>query len=130
VGIDGGLAASRCDHVDIRVMGRVAGYAGADFEHLGVTLRAVLQAMPVRISGRKPGRIARAQNLLAAIGDEHDLAGNDVNELVAAGMPVTLARPGAWRQAKQVYTPNYESPTGSPSFVLSRERQGTSNGDG
>src|SRR5690349_6308219 len=102
-GIDGGLAAGWCNHVDIRVVGRVACDPGADFEDLGVTLRAVLQAMPVGVSGREPGGVAGAQHLLAAVGDEHDLARKHIDELVAPGMPVALARPGAGRQAEKVY---------------------------
>ena len=102
MGVCGGLATGRCDHVDIRVKGRVAGDTSADFQHLDVTTRPVLQAMPVAVSGREPGRVAGAQDLFAAVSNEDNLAGEDIDELVAARMPMTLARPGAGRQAKQV----------------------------
>src|SRR5690348_481253 len=63
------------DHVDIRVIGRIARDTGAEFEHLGITARPVLQTMPIAVSGRKPGRVARAQDLFSTVGNEHDLAG-------------------------------------------------------
>jgi transposase len=100
VRIDGRLAVCRCDHIDVRVISRVAGDTSTDLEHLGLPVRAVLQAMAVCVSGRKARGIPGAQNLLTAIRDEHHLPGEDIHELVAAGVPVPLARPGARRQAQ------------------------------
>jgi len=86
------------DHVDIRIIGGVAGNAGSDLEDLCVAIRAVLEAMTVRVPGREPGGISRAKHLFTSVGDEHDLAGEDIDELVAAGVPMTLARPRPRRQ--------------------------------
>src|SRR5271155_2598403 len=101
-GVDGAIAIGLSDHVDIGVVGRFTGNTSADFEHPGVPVRAVLQTMPIGVSGREPGRIAGAQHLFSAVSDQHHLAGEDIDELVAAGMPVALARPGARRQAKEI----------------------------
>src|SRR3984893_1981714 len=102
VGVDGGLAARRRDHVDIRVIGLIVGNAGPDLEYLHVALRAVLEAMAVRILGGEPCRVARAQYFFTIVGDQHDLPGEHIDELVAAGVPMTLARPRAGRQATQI----------------------------
>lgn len=50
--------------------------------------------MPVGGSGREPGSVARAQHFFTAVGYEHNLTGKEIDELVAAGAPMTLARPG------------------------------------
>ena len=59
VGVDGGLAIGRRDHVDIRVIGRVAG-TGADFEYLGVSPSGSA-GNAVRVSAGNP-RVAGAQD--------------------------------------------------------------------
>src|ERR1700730_1967072 len=101
-GVDGGLAAGRRDHVYVRVIGRIVGNAGPDLEYLHVAVRAVLEAMAVRILGGEPCRVARAQYFFTIVGDQHDLPGEHIDELVAAGVPMTLARPRAGRQATQI----------------------------
>jgi hypothetical protein len=101
-GVEGGFAARGRGHVYVAVMGGVVGGAGADFEHLRVGRGAVLQAMAVAVVGRKSGGVAGAEDFLAAIGHQHDLAREDIDELVAGGVPVALARPRARRQAQQV----------------------------
>src|SRR5688572_22888626 len=77
-------------------------HPAADFEHGGLLPRAVLQTVPVAVVGREPGAVAGPQHLLAGVGDEHDLAREDINELVLASVPVALARPRAGRQAQQI----------------------------
>jgi hypothetical protein len=62
-----------------------------------------LQAVPGRVTGPKTGGVAGAQHFFAAVRDEHDLTGKDVDELVAAGVPMPLARPGARRQLQKIY---------------------------
>src|SRR5277367_1286053 len=65
-------------------------------------VRAVLQAVAVGVTGRETGAVAGVEDLVTAVGDQHDLAGEDINELVPGGVPMTLARPGARRQMEQV----------------------------
>src|SRR5271166_3793740 len=98
VGVGGRFSPRRCDHVDIRIIGRVARNAGPDLEYLCVAARAVPEAMTVRVLRREPGGIPGAKHLPTSVGDEDDLAGKDIDELVAAGVPMTLARPCARRQ--------------------------------
>src|ERR1700743_2540671 len=58
--------------------------------------------MTVRDAARKSGAVAGAQDLLALVGDERDLARDDIDELVLAGVPVPLARRRAGRKLQQV----------------------------
>jgi hypothetical protein len=67
-------------------------------------VRAVLQAVAVGVSGWEPGRVASAEAFLPAIGHPHDFAGEYIDELVAARVPMTLAGPDTRRQPEQVYT--------------------------
>src|ERR1700751_553498 len=97
-GVGGRFSSCRGDHVNIRIIGRVAGNAGSDLKYLCVAIRPVLEAMTVRVQRREPGGIPGAKHLFTAVGDEHDLAGKDIDELVAAGVPMTLARPRPRRQ--------------------------------
>src|SRR5438067_3259731 len=109
--VGGGLAAGRRNHVDIGVIGDRALLARTNLKHRRIGPGTVLQAMPVEIVGRKPGGVAGAQDLLAGIGDEHDLARQHVDEFILAGMPMALARPGAGRQAQQI-DPELRQPRG------------------
>src|SRR5438046_2308148 len=83
-------AATRRNHVDIGVIGDRALLARTNLKHRRIGSGTVLQAMPVEIVGRKPGGVAGAQDLLAGIGDEHDLARQHVDEFILAGMPMAL----------------------------------------
>src|SRR6516162_5184538 len=98
MGVGGGFASGRCDHVDIRVISHVASHTSSDLQYLRLAVRAVLEAMAVRIVRREPCRIPGAEDLLTIIGYEHDFAGNDIDELVFASVPMTLARPCTRRQ--------------------------------
>src|SRR5438477_6355695 len=102
--IGGGLAAGRRDHVDAGVIADGALLARADLEQLRVLVGAILQTVAVPFIGRKPGGVAGMQHLFALIGDEHDLAREHIDELVLAGMPVALTRPGTRRQPQQIDT--------------------------
>ncbi len=93
------VAAGVCGHVDVGVVGGLAGDPAPDLQCDGIALRAVLQAMAVRIAGLEPGALAGAQQFGAIIGDERHFAGEDIDEFVLALVPVALARPGAGRQA-------------------------------
>src|SRR5437868_5608885 len=102
--VGGGLAAGRRDHVDAGVIADRALLARADLEQLRVLIGAILQTVAVPFIGRKPGRVAGMQHLFAVIGDEHNLAREHIDELVLAGVPMALARPGAGRQPQEVDT--------------------------
>src|SRR6266568_6996956 len=67
-GVDRGFAVCRRDHVDIGVIAGVVENAAPDLEDLGVALRAILEAMAVRIPGAEPGRVAGAQGFLSVVG--------------------------------------------------------------
>src|ERR1700730_1683169 len=58
--------------------------------------------MAVRILGGEPCRVARREYFFPVVGDQHGLPGEHIDELVAAGVPMTLARPRAGRQATQI----------------------------
>ena len=103
VGVRGGLASGRCDHVDIRIIGHVASHTGPDLEDLCVAVGTLLEAMTVLVSCREPGSIAGMKDLLATIGDKHDLAGKDINEFVFTSVPMALTRPRTRRQPTQVH---------------------------
>ena len=64
--------------------------------------RSVLQAMAVGVAGLEADRVAGPEDFRPGVGDERDLAGQHIDELVRPGVPVTLARPGAGRQAEEV----------------------------
>src|SRR5512142_190842 len=98
-----GIAPGHEHHVDVRILAMILVVARADRQDLRVTGRAVLQAMPVAHSGTESGAVAGTQDLLAALGHEHDLAGQDIDELVLALMPVALARPAARRKPEQAH---------------------------
>jgi hypothetical protein len=69
------------------------------------------------------------QHLFAAAGNENNLPGKDIDELVPARIPMTLTRPRARRQAKKVDAELRQSGD-IAEFVRSRARHGTSKGDG
>src|ERR1044071_6177324 len=100
--VGGGLAAGRRHHVDIRIITARAEGATADFQHLRVAVRAVLQAVAVAVIGRKAGGVAGPQYLFARVRNEHDLARQHIDELVLPGVPMALARRGAGRQPQEV----------------------------
>ncbi len=117
VGEDSGVAAIH--QIDIRIANHVAGDTAADFQIERLLLTLIHQVLTITRGGGKPGRIAGAQNLLAAVADQHHLAAQDDDEFVILGMPMALRRrrPGA-RRTK--FTPNRESPSASPSARRAR----------
>jgi hypothetical protein len=85
------LAASGRLHVDVGVPGAVFRQPRADLEQGDVGIRAVLQAMAVRVAGLEPGRVAGAQDLVSRTRRQDDLARQNVDEFVLLGVPVPLA---------------------------------------
>jgi hypothetical protein len=96
------LPPAGCHHVEAGVIRDIAADAGADFQHQGVRGRAVLQAMAVAVIGLEAGGITGAEDFVAGIRHQRNLARDHIDELVAGGMPVALARPGTGRQPQQV----------------------------
>src|SRR5579863_755785 len=80
----------------------VLGIARADLEEDGLRVGPVLQMMAVGLARLESGAVARPQHLFARIADQHDLALEDVYELILRRMPVPLAGPRAGRQAQQI----------------------------
>jgi hypothetical protein len=89
--IRGGLTTRRCEHVDIRVVGRIFRNARADLQYKGVVIRAVLQAMTIGIAGPETGGITCSQHLGPGIGDQSYLTAQHVDKLVGGGLPMALA---------------------------------------
>ena len=61
-----------------------------------------LPDLAVGNAGAKADAVPGAQDLLTRITHQHDLAFEDVHELVLGAVPVTLARPAAGRQGHQI----------------------------
>ena len=78
------------------------GGAVADLEQQGVAAASVDDLMAVRPAGRESRRHAGGQQLLAAVRDEHDLALDDVDELVLPAVPVPLRGGEAGRQPHEI----------------------------
>ena len=74
------------------------GRSGADLQDQCGRLTAVLQVMTIAFTGLKAGAIADVEQDFAGIGNEHDRAPNDVDELVFMGVPMALTGPGARTQ--------------------------------
>ena len=78
------------------------GTPGPDLkDHCG-RLAAILQVVAVRFTGFEAGAIADVEQDFAGIGNEHDRAPNDVDELVFMGVPMALTGPGARAQLQQI----------------------------
>ncbi len=101
VGEDSGVAAIH--QIDIRIANHVAGDTAADFQIERLLLTLIHQVLTITRGGGKPGRIAGAQNLLAAVADQHHLAAQDDDEFVILGMPMALRRRRSRRQAHQIH---------------------------
>ena len=52
--------------------------------------------MPAAISRLERRAVTRLQDILALIGHEHHLTGDDIDELILLRMPVALTGPRAW----------------------------------
>ena len=89
-------------HVDIGIFTPFAFRPCADFQHQRIPGAAILQMMAILVPGVEPGAIAWLQNFLAIVGDQHDLAGQDIDELILFGVPMTLAGPDPRWQAQKI----------------------------
>ena len=89
-------------HVDVRIEGGVVGQARPDLEDHDRPVGAVLEAVAVVDARPEPDPVAGPEDLRALVGDERHLALDHPDQLVASGMPVALARPGAGRQRAEI----------------------------
>jgi hypothetical protein len=91
--------------VDVWVIALVLlDFARAYLESDGLSVRSILQMVSVADSGFESGTIARAKSLFSGVRDEHELALEDVYELILRGMPMPLAGPGAGRQSQEIHS--------------------------
>ena len=88
--------------VNIGIFGMGFGTPGADVHDQCGRLTTVLQVIAIALAGLEAGTIAGVEHGFAGIGDEHDRAPDDINELVFVRMPMTLAGPGARTQLQQI----------------------------
>src|ERR1700730_13565145 len=58
--------------------------------------------MAIALTGLEGGAIAGAEDGLASIGDEHDRAPDNIDELVFVSVPMALTGPGARAQLQQI----------------------------
>jgi hypothetical protein len=91
--------------VDVGVEGFV-GFRStrADLEDGRCARGSILQMMTIGGASSEGRAVAAPQQLFASIGYEHDLALEDVHKLVLFRVPVSLTRPGAWRQLEQIHS--------------------------
>jgi hypothetical protein len=76
----------------------------ADLEDGRCARGSILQMMTIGGASSEGRAVAAPQQLFASIGYEHDLALEDVHKLVLFRVPVSLTRPGAWRQLEQIHS--------------------------
>src|SRR3984893_9888613 len=58
--------------------------------------------MAIALTGLEGGAIAGAEDGLASIGDEHDRAPDNIDELVFVSVPMALTGPGTRAQLQQI----------------------------
>ena len=58
--------------------------------------------MAIALTGLETGAIAGVEHGFTSIGDEHDGAPNDIDELVFVSVPMALTGPGARGQLQQI----------------------------
>src|SRR6516162_3081786 len=105
------------------------GTPGADLQDHGGRLAAVLQVMAIALAGLETGAIAGVEHGFASIGDEHDRAPDNIDELVFVGVPMALTGPAPGPNSNRL-TPNWVRPAAIPSRRRVLFRQGSSNGLG
>jgi hypothetical protein len=100
-------------HIDVRIIALVfLGFTRAYLEDDGIAIRAILQMMTVMNSGFESGAIAGPKNLFTRVRDQHELALENIYELIFGGMPMPLAGPGAGQQAQEI-----DSEVGQPGGI-------------
>jgi hypothetical protein len=104
--------------VEAGVLGDVARIAGADLQDDGLGAGAVLQVVAVGDAVREARAVAGAQHGLALVGQQHDLAGQDVDELVLVAVVVALAGSGAGLKVQLVHSELREPGGGSQAHAL------------
>src|SRR5690606_30914832 len=90
-------------HVQVRIIGGVAGKAVTDLEIDDVLVRAIYQMMAVLSSRRETGDHTWAEDLLASVGNQHGLAFENVYEFVLPAVPVPQGGHGARPERGEVH---------------------------
>src|SRR5262249_3554968 len=90
--------------VYIRIVAIIlVGPARPHLEQESVPVGTILQVVPVRDSGLEAGAVAGVQSLLTAVRYQHDLALQNIHELILGAVPVPLTRPGTRWQPQVVH---------------------------
>jgi hypothetical protein len=89
---------------DVWIVANIVVAVRSDFEDHGVTVRPILQLMPVGFSRFESGAFTGAEDLLARVRHEDDFPLERPDELILFRMPMSLARPHAWPKAADVDT--------------------------
>ena len=82
MGIVRRFAARRCNHIDVRIISGIVSQPRSDLENAGVGVGAILQAVPVGISGLEARRVTRPQNLFATVGNQRHLARQHIDQFI------------------------------------------------
>ena len=90
------------DQIDVRIGRRLALRARADFQIDRVALRAVDEMMTVRRVGLEAGGVAGLEHGLAFVLDQHELAFEDVDELILLLVPVPQRRGRAGLERREI----------------------------
>jgi len=89
--------------IDIRIVAFIAIEGRrTDLQHAGQLGGPILQVMAMGFARRERGAVPSAQDLLAVSADQHNLALDDIDELLGMGVPMVLARPRARLQLQEV----------------------------
>jgi hypothetical protein len=79
--------------------------------------------MAIALTGLEAGAIAGVEDNFTSIGDEHDRAPDDIDELVFVNVPMALTGPGARAQLQQIDAKLGKAggqPEPTPGLVLAR----------
>jgi hypothetical protein len=91
------------DHIDVRIGAAILRIAVADLEYLGRAARLIDEVVAIGVAASEGGAISGPQHLLAAVGDQRQLALEHPHQFVLMAVPVTLARPGAGLDDGQIH---------------------------
>jgi hypothetical protein len=96
-------AAGRHLQIDIGISGFVVYASRTDLKKDGFAFGAVLQVMTIGDACLEAGTVSRPQYLFARIGDQHELAFQDLNKLILGTVPMALTRPAARLKPCQIH---------------------------
>lgn len=79
------------EQIDVGIVATVALAVASDFQIDGHLCTSIDKMVAVRVILRERSAIICDQWLVAGVSDQHQLAGQHVNEFILIGMPVSLA---------------------------------------